>query len=456
MSTNGGIPASGAGGDQPLWKQPSQSRGRLDTRLRCQVVVVGGGLAGLSTALHLTELDPNRDIVVLEADRVAAGASGRGTGLLGPRVGPPLSVARRRYGDEDTRALYQSSEHAVRHVIDLCARHSIACDLTRATQLTVAADAESERAMELELEAAQALQLGIEEVPASALPTRPGQYRGGLRYPFAATLDPAALTTALARLAEQRGVRIFERSAVRRVEYGTPTRAHTEHGEVTADRVVLTLNGFAAGLGPTGVVGMRAQAAATHPLTDDELARVGWLGNHSLIELGQLAPYYRLTVDGRVIVGGGAVRRGVHGSSVIDRGYLAAALGLLHPSLVGLQFSHAWSGPIGMTLDSVPVIGSPNEHTLVAAGWCGHGVAMATYAGLLVAERIVTGEPHDVALWWRRRARSVPTSGPGGRALDWYLARRTEAQANSLGNRVFRQFAATKAARAAGRINTRR
>ncbi|MFD0381528.1 NAD(P)/FAD-dependent oxidoreductase [Streptomyces stramineus] len=145
------------------------SRPRLLGRLRCDVAVVGAGLTGLSTAVELLERDPGLRVVVVEADRVASGASGRGTGLLGPRIGP-LSVARRRYGDDVARASHLWSVAAVRHVLDLVRRHEIACDLTPGSQLVVARDEKAAEEQRREADAAQALALPVALVERDELP----------------------------------------------------------------------------------------------------------------------------------------------------------------------------------------------------------------------------------------------------------------------------------------------
>src|SRR5439155_20855047 len=91
----------------PPWPAPAAPAGGLPAgELSADVAIVGAGLLGLSTAVHLVQRDPGLDVLVLDAGNVAAGASGRGTGLLGPRVGPAVDRARARYGDEVTRRMY--------------------------------------------------------------------------------------------------------------------------------------------------------------------------------------------------------------------------------------------------------------------------------------------------------------------------------------------------------------
>ncbi|MBC3840428.1 FAD-binding oxidoreductase [Streptacidiphilus sp. 4-A2] len=422
----GGPAMTGYGRPGPV-TAPTGSRGRLRGVRRCDVAVIGGGLTGLSAAVELLELDPNRRVVLLEADQVAAGASGRGTGLLGPRVGPALTVARKRYGDEVARAAHLWSVEAVRHVVGLVDRHGISCDLTPGGQLVVAAGGRAVEAQRREAEAARSLGLPVELVERRSLPAVAARYDSGLRYESAATLDPAALTAQLARIGEQRGLTVFERSPVRRVRRGLLTTVSTDDGEVVAGHVVVALNAYGSGPGaPGGVVGLRVQAGVTGKLPEAALRALDGLTTEPLIEQGELAPYFRLTPDGRLVVGG-VVERGTHGSVAPAPGRLRSAVRALSPALAGVELDSAWAGPIGMTRDGLPVLGHhPDDPQLLHAGGCnGHGLAVSAYQGALLARWIARGElePLTRALpWVRPRAPWVPRGRLADLALDRYLA----------------------------------
>lgn len=408
------------------------SRSHLQGVHRCDVAIIGAGLTGLSTAVELVELDPNLRIVVVEANHVAAGASGRGTGLLGPRIGPPLTVARKRYGDAVARASYLWSTAAVRHVLDLVERHRISCDLTPGSQLVVAADAEAAEVQQREADAARILGLPIALVSQGSLPAVARRYTSGLRYAPAATLDPAALTDQLARLAEQRGVTIFERSAVRGIRRGLLTTVSTDDGELVADHVVVAVNGFGADLkSPAGVVGLRVQAGVTEKLPQEAIEALEGLRSEPLIEHGELSPYFRLTPDGRIVVGGGAVLRGPFGSMAPAPEKLRAAVRRLSPELSEVDIESTWAGPVGMTRDGLPVVGRhPRDPQLYYAGGCnGHGLAVSMHHGAQLARWIVNDEEDHLSFalpWVRSKAPWVPRGRLVDRALDRYLAHLTQ------------------------------
>jgi glycine/D-amino acid oxidase-like deaminating enzyme len=402
------------------------TRGRLYGTRRCDVAIIGAGLTGLSTAVELLELDPDLRVVVIEADHVAAGASGRGTGLLGPRVGPALSVARRRYGDDVARAVYLWSVSAVRHVLHLVERYEICCDLTPGSQLVVAPDEEAAAEQAREAEAAHAL--GLEIPLVQSLPEIAAGYVTGLRYTPAATLDSAALTEHLARIGEQRGLTIFERSVVRDVRPGLLTTVVTDDGAAVADHVVIATNAFSGLRTPAGVVGMRVQAGMTEKLSQATLTALSALVTEPLIGHRELTPYFRLTPDGRLVVGGGAIRQGPYGSMALIPGKLRTAVRELSPVLAEVEIESTWAGPIGVTRDGLPVVGRhPKDPQLYHAGGCnGHGLAVSVYNGAQLARWIVPGDEDGPRLpWIRPKAPWVPRGRLAARVLDRYLAHLT-------------------------------
>ncbi len=407
------------------------SRDRLSGTRRCDVAIVGAGLTGLSAAVRLLELDPGLRVAVVEADHVAAGASGRGTGLLGPRIGPALRIARRRYGDDVARAAYLWSVSAVRHVLELVERYQIPCDLTPGSQLIVASDAQEAEEQQLEAAAAQALGLDIELVPPDALPAVAARYASGLRYAPAATLDPAALTDQLARIGEHRGLTIFERSPVRDVRAGLLAVVSTDDGALVADQLVIATNGFGSPGSPAGVMGVRVQAGVTEKLPHAALTELDSLTTEPLIGHGELTPYFRLTPDGRLVVGGGAIQRGAYGSAAARPGRLRAAIRGLSGALASVELDASWAGPIGVTRDGLPVVGrQPGACGVYYAGGCnGHGLAASVCTGALLAQWIVHGQTHAVRAlpWLRRRPPWVPGGRLAARLIDSYLAHLTGA-----------------------------
>ncbi|EME15487.1 NAD(P)/FAD-dependent oxidoreductase [Rhodococcus triatomae] len=421
-------------GGCPPWHGGAESstpRSPVEGTIRADVAIVGAGITGLSTAATLAALRPDLDVVVVDAGGVAAGASGSGTGLVGPRVGPSLHRLRRTRGDEIARAAHRWSQAAVAHVLETIADGDIECGLSPGTQLVVASDRRAAKSLLAEGVAARALGVEAEVVAARHLPAAASRYLGGVRYGPAATVDPAAYTHGLARMCERRGVRVFEHSRVRRVEPERQPVLVTDRGRVVARRVVLAVNAFARQLdASSNVIALRVQAGATDPLPADVIAVLESLRTEPVIEHGDLSPYYRLTPDDRLVVGGGSVGHGSEDPDGGSRAFLDAAVRSLHPALRGQRIVTTWSGPIAMTRDGFPVVGSRgrDEAILHAGGCCGHGIASSSWNGAYLARWIATGHRDDLSdrfPWVRTSGPWIPSGRIVDRVLAQYLRRMT-------------------------------
>ncbi|MFI6151989.1 NAD(P)/FAD-dependent oxidoreductase [Kitasatospora sp. NPDC051170] len=380
-------------------------------QVRADVAIVGAGLTGLATAHHLLRRDPTLDILVLDATAPAGGASGRGTGLVGPRIGPPVDRARKRFGDDTARACHLASEDWVRQTIALAreleTEPGVDCGLDVAGQLVVARTDRAAADLARRADAYRRLDLDVRALP------RPEGYRAALRYPVAATLDPAALTTALAADLARRGVRRHDRSPVLRAGGGL---LECPGGTVRARRTVLAVNGWARTLRlPVGTVAaLQLHAVATEPLPAADRER---LGREAVIDATTLAPYHRLTPDGRLVMGGGPVRIPPTSRPASHRhawDWLARRLP------VQARITHRWTGRVGYTGDALPVVGRTDENTWFAGGCCGHGLALATATGAHLAAAL-TGDAPPPRPWHRDRAPWLPVDGPAGMLVRGYL-----------------------------------
>ena len=231
------------------------------------MVIVGAGLAGSATALRLAQHRPDLRVCLLDARCAGGGASGRGTGLLGPRVGPPIDVARRRFGDFGARVLFERSEQAVRDVIDLAGRYApealSPCDGQLVTGFTPAEEAAVRRRAKAYLDLG--LDVPLVRVHGRALPARADA--PALHYRTAAGVDPAALTRGIASAAMALGVHLLDGTTVHQLvgQPGRRTRLVTASGDIVARAVIVTVDAAAPGLAlPTpGLLELEVCASAT-------------------------------------------------------------------------------------------------------------------------------------------------------------------------------------------------
>jgi glycine/D-amino acid oxidase-like deaminating enzyme len=426
----------------PVWAEAAAAPSALEfpagDTIDADVVVVGGGLTGLSAAYHLVTAQPGARVVLLEADALGGGASGRNTGMLGPGVGQSLPALAARLGRDQAAALYRKTLEAVSDVQALCAREAIDCDLQMTGQLLRARARGDRRRLARQAALMGELDLPFERLDDAAaarrlrLPPAPGDDGEGpaaLRFARAGVLHPGKLVAGLAMRAAARGAALFTRARVVAIAGGAGRRRAVVSlaggGAVRADDVVVATAGYTAGAGLLRgrVLPVHLQALATAPLPPDALAALGWRGREGVVEARRLFNYFRLTADDRLVFGGAAPRYHWGGRQPAGEGDRAAEtlrgrLAATFPAGAGVDrvpITHAWSGVIGYTLDALPVIGRDHAQPalLYALGWCGHGLALSVASGAWIARLVL--EPRELdGPWFRGSSPRLP-----GEAVRW-------------------------------------
>jgi len=405
--------------------------------------VVGAGLAGLSTAYHLLRYAPGADVAVVDAGHPAAGASGHGTGLLGPRAGPPVDRALRRHGPDAARRMHRASEDAVAGALELC--RVLDVPVRTGEQLVVARSPEGLARLSGQAAAYRALGLDVPSLSAAGVRERidvPCQ--AGLLHRQAATLDPALLTAALAGACAAGGARLYGSSPVvgHHATGSGGTRLLFPRGELRTRAGVFAVNGGADALGlPVGTVApLEVHAIATEPLKPAVREVFGEASGASWVDAARLAPYFRLTPEGRLVLGGGRASPpgapGGAGERRDDRArratwqWLAERMRALHPLLADTAVTHRWTGRIGATLDDLPVVGplAQSPGMWFIGGCCGHGLALSVAHGAYVARQLVGVGAREVdggpgLPWHRPAAPRLPFGGAGRVVLRRHLDR---------------------------------
>jgi len=368
----------------------------LQESTHADVCVVGGGYAGLWTALRITELRPATRVVLLEAGVCGDAASGRNGGMA-LSWWPKIETLIGRVGRWEAFELARAAERQIAEIGRFCANEGIDAHFRQDGWIWTATSAAQQGAWKAAMRMASAegdvpfVALGVDEVRAR-LGT--SAHLGGVLEPAAATVQPALLARGLRRVALDRGIRIFEHTPMRSLTR-RPLTVVTDHGAVRAESVVLATNAWASrddGL-RTALVPISSDVVATEPVPD-LLEQIGWTGGESVSNSRLMVDYYRTTADGRIVFGrgGGALAFGGRfgrrwNADARRAATTVAALHRLVPAARGVRITHFWGGAVDRSTDGLPFVrrdprGAPIVHV---AGFSGNGVVAAPLMAKIAA-----------------------------------------------------------------------
>ncbi len=365
----------------------------LDGDARADVAIVGGGYLGLWTAWQLKELEPELDVLVLEAAVCGHGPSGRNGGFCETLWGD-ASTLREHAGDAPALAVCRASEEAVRGIGAWCEANEVDAWFREAPMLRVATTESQVGSWDGTVRAAAELGAPDEvvSVPADEVRARCASplFLGGALYRLNATVHPARLALGLRAKLLERGVRIHERTEVTRIERGGGVE--TRAGRVRAGGVVLAVNtatgrfpGYRLALGVAS-----SHIVLTEPIPE-VLEELGWTGGEAIVDSRTLVHYTRTTRDGRIAFGWGGGAMGIGGRASgrleLDRNVVSAtrdALGRFFPQTRGREVTHAWGGPIDVSPTHLPIFGSRGR-VHHGFGFTGNGVGPSYLGGEILA-----------------------------------------------------------------------
>jgi gamma-glutamylputrescine oxidase len=418
----------------------------LSEPVRADVAIVGGGFTGLSAALHLAEAGV--DVVLVEANRIGSGASGRNGGQLHSGQRRDQDWLEEHLGLDQARRLWALAEEAKATTLGLIDKHAIACEWRPGLIEAV----HKPRLVADEIAYVDKLReaYGYDHVAwldRAALAEAIGSdvYFGGRRDAGGGHLHPLRFAQGLARAAANAGARIFEGTRAAAIggdaatgftvacrgtspplsgegEDGTPSTA-----TIHADTVILAGNGYLAGIDrevEARVMPIDNYIVATAPIG---AGQPGGLiaGGEAVSDTRFVVYYFRPSADGRLIFGGGETY-GAHRQRDVAA-LVRTHLGRIYPLLRDTSLDYAWGGTLAITLNRLPYIRRARPGIYAAAGYSGQGIALAPFAGKVLAEAIA-GNPGKLDTF---AALPIPTF-PGGAllrfpalvaAMTWYRLR---------------------------------
>lgn len=385
-------------------------RPALTGTVDADLVVVGAGATGLSAALHAAER--GQKTVVLEGGKVGWGASGRNGGQMIPGLRKGATDLVALYGPARAKALFDLALEARDLVGELIQRHGIDCDFRETGHLLGAVKASDVAHLQAEVKCLREV-MGYDQAEfltaAQARTQVDAPYHGGVLDRRGGHLHTLNYTLGLAQAAEAAGVTIYENSAATTLTQGAGVRIATAGGAVSARHAVLAGDAHLTGL--LARANNRIMPVANYVVTTEPLPQIAALfpTDVAVSDTRFVVNYYRRTVDGRILFGGG--ERYTPQPPKDIAGFVRPFLEKTFPSLRGIRLDHAWGGLVSVTTSRLPHVGREGN-VYFAHGYSGMGAILSTLGGKLVAEA-VTGQTDRFDLF----AAVEPMAFPGGMAL---------------------------------------
>ena len=405
--------------------------GKLEGETSADVCIIGGGFSGLNTAIELAER--GLSVVLLEARKIGWGASGRNGGQLIRGVGHDVDQFKSVIGDSGVRDLKLMGLEAVEIVRQRVEKYKIECDLTwgycdlankPAHVEGFQEDFEELKSLGYRHEMRMLREDEMASVVGSSL------YAGGMIDMGSGHLHPLNLAIGEGLAAQSLGVRLFEDSAVLRIDYGNEVRVHTANGQVRAKTLVLACNAYMNDLNPE--LGGKILPAGSYVIATEQLgesaAKQLIPQNMVLCDQRVTVDYFRLSADNRLLFGGACHYSGRDPADIAA--YMRPKMLKVFPHLADVKIDYQWGGMIGIGANRLPQIGRLKDHANVfyAQAYAGHGVNATHLAGKLLGEAISTQHSTGFDVF----AKVPHMTFPGGKHLRspllalgmlWYRAR---------------------------------
>jgi len=403
---------------------------------KADVVIVGGGFTGLSSAYHIKEKFPEKHIVLLEGACCGYGASGRNGGFC---IGTDMLKETSPSDPEERQKNLDISFYGLNFIKRMISEHGVECDLEENGMLEVALNEKHVQGLEEFQDYLKSFGLDSTLLQGDELETeiKSPRFIAGLKNPHGAILNPAKLAREMKKVVEEVGVEVRERTVVARITPGKTNLIDTELGDIRAPILVIALNAYAHKLGffKNRVFPISVFQIATEPLNDTQLESIGWGNRQGLSDMRTMFSYLILTKDNSIVMGG-AGGFGYYNNDALcsgnDKSFthsITEDLFTSFPQLEGLGIEHAWGGSTAYLLGQrIPSVGVMGDHQNIFFGvGLSEGVPTTQTFGRIIGD-LMAGESNAFTNHYvvnQPVAYAGPTSMRGifGRGARWMWER---------------------------------
>ncbi|WP_026565278.1 NAD(P)/FAD-dependent oxidoreductase [Bacillus sp. UNC41MFS5] len=415
---------------QSLWaatSNASNQRAELNETIHSDVAIIGGGFTGLASAYFLSKA--GKKVVVVEKERIGWGASGRNAGMLTTGYKKSIFELEKKLGTAKAKELMDMSADCVKLVKEIVDEHQFDCALETCGGIKVAYKPSHFEKMKKEHEhLLKSFQYETELVDANDIHSEinsPMYQYGGLIDRKSFAFHPLNYVIGLADIAEKMGASIYENTEVISInkKHGNNERfiVKTAKGEIKCKHIIIATNGYTSEITKRlakSIMPIGSHIIATQPLPD-QLANQIIPNKRVVSDTKNFLYYFRLTADQRMLFGGRVSFSTNSTPNEYDHIYSALHENLLtvFPDLKGMDVDYRWGGTTGFTFDFMPHIGETEDGMHFALGYCGHGAAMSTLLGKILAYKI-TGVERTETVLESLPLRTIPLHGQRVKVLN--------------------------------------
>jgi len=384
-----------------LWKIDNLPRNpSLKNDIRVDVAVLGAGYTGLSSAYHIKKLQPDKEVVVLEAECAGHGASGRNGGMC---LNQPSIDYMTMVHPKSHKLTYDATAQCIKEIAELMKAHGFGADFRFSGSLMTNVDKKGVEKSRDYAKRAESMGIPIEYWDRDRIASEIGTtaYVGGLYDPNAAEVNPMKMVLALKKAAEALGVVIYENSPVLKAYESKPVRLLVGGNEgknhtVSASALVLGTDGYTTrpGFFRNRVIVSHTEMAATTKLEEGTFSRIGWNSRIPFHDDHVYLFHFGTTEDNRITIGAGNAEYFFNDSITYKKNLdkrrkaLKKELVRLYPTLKDVELEHVWSGVMSFSLDMAQSVGVTGKDKNIYYGlaYAGHGVSPAFLFGKVIAD----------------------------------------------------------------------